>query len=227
MKGRLLAILVPLALGASTGLWYYMTSSDRPSITCPPIGGGEQLAGARGAILIDGTPAEAARAAGAIGCVAIAEGAAVQFFATPAPGDPLVPLVAALNRAGGRANLRVLSAAAAEGEGVSAEQANSEARTESFAAEITGFPNFLRIVALAPPDASRAPVGLAGHTWTPLGARLPDSETMSLRAEASATPGIRLKLRTFEDVPLRGAAMRYDGLIEVGPDAPATQLRGR
>jgi hypothetical protein len=51
---------------------------------------------------------------------------------------------------------------------------------------------------------------------------------VALRAEASAAPGMRVKLRPFEDIPAKGAALRYDGVIEIGPDVGATSnLRGR
>jgi hypothetical protein len=82
------------------------------------------------------------------------------------------------------------------------------------------------ILVLAPPDGARAPVGLSGHTWRPLGARLSAQSSISLRAEASARPGLRVRLLPFQDVPERGAALRYDGVVEVGPPVESSPRAG-
>ncbi|MGE3143283.1 MAG: hypothetical protein AB7L65_08170, partial [Hyphomonadaceae bacterium] len=85
-------------------------------------------------------------------------------------------------------------------------------------AQAQGRPDRL-IVLVESPLGARRPLGLSGHTWRPLGALLPAA--IALRAEPSRTPGVRVRLAPFSDVPDRGAVARYDGLIEVGPEAGA------
>lgn len=227
MKGRLLALLAPLVLAASAGLWYYVAVRERPApAACPGLTGAETLP-AETIVLIDGPAEIAARAAAALGCAAAAEGAQLVYLSAPAPAAALTAELRTLRQAEARVQT-LQTPIAASPDDHAAIQSAGEARAETIAAAIARTPReSLRIAALDQPDASRAQVGVAGHTWRPPGARLPADETISLRAEASATPGMRIKLRPFEDVPLHGAAMRYDGLIEVGPDSSSQQLRGR
>lgn len=165
-------------------------------------------------ILIDGPPTEAAQAAFALGCAAAEAGAVPLFYAAPEAGDALTPLVRRLGEVGG---VRLLPRAATSSESLEAEREAGDARAEAYEAALGAPTESLRVIALGQPDGARDPVGITGYVWRPLGARLPTQGLLSLRAEASLRPGIRVKLRPFEDVPMRGAVMRYDGLIEIGP----------
>lgn len=222
------AILLGLFLAGSAPILRAMTQAG-PNLTCAPIDGAEALfAGAEHrVILIDGLGDEAAAGAGALGCLAASRGGLVLLAAEESMAGRLQPLARRLSADGARAQFAALGPGAPGGD-QSPEDAQSagEARAASYEAALatqstSAAPADHRIVALAAPDAARAPVGLSGFTWRPLGARLPDGETISLRAELSLQPGVRVKLRPFEDIPLVGAALRYDGIVEIGPATDA------
>jgi hypothetical protein len=166
-------------------------------------------------ILLDGADAAADVASQAIGCLAAARGERVIWGATREAAARLVGPVRALSSRGAHVDIfHFLAAPAGE------ERAAAEARNESFARSVATAQtlNADRVILVVdPPDAARAPVGLSGQTWRPLGARLPGAKTISLRAERSLRPGIRVRLIAYEDVPKRGAARRYDGIVEIGP----------
>jgi len=193
-----------------------------PTVACAQVDGAEALFTdqAETLILIDGLGAEAAAGAGALGCLAAARGGRVLLAAEEGMAGQLGPVARRLAASGAQTMFAALGPAGIGGDR-SPEDSRSEgeARAAAYAAALstTATAGEHRIVALAAPDAARAPVGLTGFTWRPLGARLPDVETISLRAEASTQPGVRVKLRPFEDIPLQGAALRYDGIIEIGP----------
>jgi len=221
------AILLGLFLAASAPL--LRATQSGPRIACAPIEGAEALfAGAEtSVILIDGLGDEAAAGAGALGCLAAAQGGLVLLAAEESMAGRLGPLARQLTADGGRARFTALGPGAPGGDRSPEDaQSEGEARAAGYEAALTAqspgaAPTDHRIVALAAPDASRTPVGLTGFTWRPLGARLPDAETISLRAEASTRPGVRVKLRPFEDIPLVGATLRYDGIVEIGPATDA------
>lgn len=200
-----------------------------PLFDCMHVVSAESLLSRRNLILlIDGAPTEAAEAAARLACLAASDGSTVSLMGAGG-AEPLPHAAAVLNAAGAAIRWSGLPETGAPISDPARQKAEGEARAASYAQAVAAETNAdRRIVVIAPPDGARALVGLAGHTWLPLGARLPAGDTISLRAEASARPGLRLKLRPYEDIPARGAALRYDGLIEVGPDVSAPpRLRGR
>jgi hypothetical protein len=90
-----------------------------------------------------------------------------------------------------------------------------------------------RVVAHVPPEsAARRPIGLSGETRTPLGAHLPADAATGLLVVQSGEGNGGVVLGPFEDIPRAGAALVYDGVIEIGGSAdalgePAEGLRGR
>jgi hypothetical protein len=183
---------------------------------CPAVEGVEPLlARPKGdLILLDGDRTADA-ASQAIGCLAAARGEHVIWGATREAAARLVRPVRALGSRGARVDIFHFDPAP-QGDEREAGEARNEAFARSVAIAQSLNPDRL-ILVVDPPDAARAPVGLSGHTWRPLGARLPSARTISLRAERSLKPGMRIRLVSFEDVPARGAALRYDGVVEVGP----------
>ena len=174
-------------------------------------------------ILLDGDSAAGA-ASQAIGCWAAARGERVLWGATQAAAARLIEPVRLLGARGAAVDIFRFEAAPA-GDRKDAGDARNAAFARSVATAQARRADRL-ILVVDPPDAARAPVGLSGETWRPLGARLAPRQTISLRAEHSMRPGIRIRLMSFEDVPVRGAALRYDGIVEVGPQAQqSTALR--
>lgn len=199
---------------------FHNTATLVAPTACPAAPGAEALADlpAQTIVLIDGAPDAAARAGAILACLAQARGETVRIFSTEAAAAAL---------SGVRVQIVALPAAPSHGEDYADAQRDGDARAALYeralvsAAHTSGH----RVVIVAAPDAARAPLGVAAFTWRPLGARLTD--VIALRVEASARPGIRFKLRRYEDIPSRGAAMRYDGVVEIGETPRAAELRGR
>ncbi|MGE0045412.1 MAG: hypothetical protein AB7J28_04965 [Hyphomonadaceae bacterium] len=221
---RLLVLLV--AVAAVCGLAGCNREPRVADLSCAPVTGAEALLErpAGGLIVIDG--ADAPRAGAAIGCAAAQRGERVVIVAGDADATALVRPAQALTALGARVDVfRFDSATMPEGferrRAEERERAYGEARNDALARSIAnarrnGAPDRMILIVSAP-DAARAPVGLSGYTWRPLGARLPPQQTVALRAEASLRTGVRVSLLPFEDVPEEGAALQYDGLVEVGP----------
>ncbi len=215
MRAAFLLLLVLLLPGCAQ-------PAPEVNFGCAPVAGTETIA-ARRYILIDGG-AEAADAAAAIACLA-AEQRRVIVAAGPDFAGDLAARLNPIRARGGAVQVFTLdtppAAAASARSREERDRLSGEARNDAFAraaAEARDAADAI-ILVLAAPDGARDAVGLSGHTWRPLGARVPANESYCLRAEASARPGLRVRLTPFEDVPTRGAAIRYDGLIEVGPAA--------
>lgn len=214
-------LLILAALAALAGCAPQQASPPQAA-ACAPEGWAEAAARGARAIVIDGG-GEALSAARALACAASAAGQAVILGA---PADLAAALLAGertLAVPGARLIVFQFDAPAPHAAARHEEERQrlaGEARGDAFARSVAtaeaAAPDLMILVVPAP-EASSAPVGLSGHQWAPLGARLPAERTLHLRAEASARPGLRVRLQPFEDVPLRGAALKYDGLIEVGP----------
>jgi hypothetical protein len=193
-------------------------------------------------ILLDSWPTDRAAAetgALTIACHAASRGERVMIGALPAAADALDRPVRALLRRGARIDMfrfppppeRAPAALPAE----ERDRRDGDARAAAAAAALreraAAADRFIVIVAV--PDAAAAPVGLAGHTWRPLGARLGARAALSLRVESWRRPDMRISLTGFEDIPERGAALRYSGLVQVGaapqqpPSAAAPDARTR
>ncbi len=205
----LLALVLALSPGASTLLRSAPPPARAPIFACESATGAEALLAraGEGLILIEG--AEAPRAAEAIGCLAAADGERVIWSGAEAS---LLAGLASKYAAAGAASAPLPPEDGADDPG-----ARAAAQWAALAAMRRADESGRWIVLLESPDGARAPVGVAGATWRPLGALAPSAGVVSLRAEASSAPGVRVRLFPFSDVPPRGAAMRYDGLIEVGP----------
>ncbi|MBL8548591.1 MAG: hypothetical protein JNJ73_01295 [Hyphomonadaceae bacterium] len=197
-------------------------------------------------ILIEGDDS-AVRAAQAIGCAAARQGERVMWgvsaeaapeadFAAPAAPTPaLMRAWAAMTdrfrSAGADVELVTLTTPGLTETPAIAPNPAADVSGEARARRLEGALDDVRarlspertILFVSSPDGARAPVGLSGETWRPLGARLPPQKSISLRAEASAKPGVRVRLTPFEDLPAVGAALRYDGIVEVGPPLSESQ----
>ncbi|MGE0828963.1 MAG: hypothetical protein AB7O04_06385 [Hyphomonadaceae bacterium] len=200
------------------------------ALGCATVDGAEALLSqpSGGFIVVDGD-SSAAEASRAIGCLAAARGEHVVWGAEAQAATTLAQPVENYAQAGAEAAVFQFEPPRTEPPARTPDEERDrilgEARGAAFAAAVDDARALAAdrlILVVTPPDGARAPVGLSGHTWRPLGARLPASQTISLRAERSARPGIRVRLMPFEDVPERGAALRYDGIIEVGPPTQQT-----
>lgn len=186
-------------------------------------------------ILLDSGPgdrAAAERAALTIACHAAGRGERVMIGAPPEAAEALDGPVRALLRRGARLDMfRLEPPAEAAPAQVSAEERDrrsGEARAGAAQAAIRTRADAADrfIVILDTPDAAIAPVGLAGHTWRPLGALLGARAAVTLRAETWRRSDVRISLTGFEDIPEKGAALRYNGLVQVGADAQQPQSAG-
>lgn len=230
---RALVLLLLPALLAAAGCNRQTALAD---LDCAPVTGAETLLSRpRGDLIVVDGDETANAAAQAIGCAAAQRGERIVWVANGENAANLVRPVQALSARGAAVDVfRFDPAAMPTGlerrPREERERALGDARNETFArsvaaARANGAPDRM-ILIVEPPDAARAPVGLSGHTWRPLGARLPQAQTVSLRAEASLRPGIRVRLMPFEDVPEHGAALRYDGIVEVGPPTQQNAAAG-
>lgn len=194
-----------------------------PALTCPPAPGlAEALAGGVDSIVLDGGE-ETAAAVRWLACAVALNGRAVIVGATPQAAPALMQPLAALSRPEAAVQIFQFEPPPPPAQAARAEdrdRLNGEARNAAYAAAAQtarGDSGAVLILAVDAPDGAAAPVGLSGHQWRPLGARLPAARTLRLRVEATTSPGYWLKLQPFEDVPARGAAMRYDGVAQIGP----------
>jgi len=244
-RGFLAATLAALALTAPLAVGCSQPKSDLAArLGCPQMLGIDRLLARPQSrvILVDafGEESEPAQTAAlAIACHAAGRGERVMIGALPAGAESLDRPVRALLRRGARIDLFRIDPptmeAAARLAPEERERAEGDARNAAAAASLQqrsdAADRFIMIV--EPPDAARAPVGLSGHTWRPLGARLPENGALALRAERTQRAGLRVRVMRFDDVPERGAAHRYDGFVEVGAatqqsataDSPSAQAR--
>ncbi|MBI1250259.1 MAG: hypothetical protein GC189_02160 [Alphaproteobacteria bacterium] len=196
-------------------------------LSCAPIEGLDAaLAEEIDTVVIDGDQT-AALAAQALACAAAASGSAVLVGAPQDLAAELAVPIGEMATRGGA--LQVFHFDSATGGATPTgrrpediAKAQGDARGAAYAASAgvaRGAAAGLLVLVAPAPEAATSPVGLSGHEWRPLGARLPAERTLNLRAEGSASPGMRIRLSPFEDVPLVGAAMKYDGVIQIGPAA--------
>lgn len=221
---RLAVLLLVIALTATCGP---RSENLAERLACAPALGIDELLSLPESahILLDGD-STVAQASQAIACTAAARGEHVAFAAAGDGADRVAAPVRQLAANGAAVDIFPLPTAAADANLAhrtpeAGEQLQGEARNAAFAQQVSrhGAEADRVIVVVDTPDGSRGRVGLSGTTWRPLGARLPEGRVVSLRVEAVSRPGIRIQLIPFEDVPLRGAALRYDGTVEVGPPA--------
>ena len=194
-----------------------------PALSCPEAPGlAEALARGVDAIVLDGgeeTPA----AVRWLACAVALNGRAVIVGATPQTAPSLAQPIAALSRPEAAVQIFQFEPPPPPAHAARAEdrdRLNGDARNAAYAAAAQtarGESGAVLILAVDTPDGAAAPVGLSGHQWRPLGARLPEARTLRLRVETTTSPGYWLKLQPFEDVPVRGAAMKYDGVAQIGP----------
>lgn len=228
--GLLAAALCALVLAACTR----PPESLAARLACPPALGVDRLLAQPQSriILLDSWPTDAAAAqtsALTIACHAAGRGERVMIGAPPEAAEALDRPVRTLLRRGARIDMFRLAAprepAPANLPVEERDRRDGDARVAAAAAALSeraeAADRFIVIVAM--PDAAAAPVGLAGHTWRPLGARLGARAAISLRAESWRRPDMRISLTGFEDIPERGAAARYSGLVQVGaaPQQPS------
>lgn len=218
-------LLSIVAVAAAVACGREASLADR--LACAPVEGVDLLLAQPESdhIVVDSLsdPDAARQASQAIACVAAARGESV---AVGARAEAAAQIAGPLARRGGAVDgFHLTEAETPAGlerrAAYERDRIAGEARNSAFAADIDAHGDSADRVILVvdSPDGARAPVGLSGHTWRPLGARLPEGRVVSLRAETTSRPGIRIVLMPFEDLPERGAALRYDGVIQVGPSA--------
>ncbi|MBI1185729.1 MAG: hypothetical protein GC206_00035 [Alphaproteobacteria bacterium] len=222
--GPFAAALLALALAACSAPAEKLSAR----LGCPPALGVDRLLAQPQSriVLLDSGPGDRAAAIGAalaIACHAAGRGERVMIGALGDGAETLDGPVRGLLRRGAQIDMFRLQPPAAEAAArLSAEErdrtngdARADAAAEAISARADAADRF--IIVVDAPDAAVAPVGLAGHTWRPLGARLGAREATALRAESWGRDGMRIMLTGFEDIPERGAALRYSGFVQVGP----------